>query len=332
MSSEFLLEQSKNNHLYFRVGDNKYAVNSNCVLEIIKLPLLDYPQKLPNNIIGLMKYNNFVINVVDIRFYLNIEPAPYTTSNEVVIIKTDESIIGIIVDKVEGILPFVASKVDSLPFIDKKMLIDALYKFNDETIFIINIFSLESIIKDADSPFEPYDVQSLFPTGDDNRYMLTQRSAQLAEKEKFQFVHEIYTKDKFISFMLNNNHYGIKLKYIKEVLKDTTISHVPCTPDFIKGIMNLRGDFIAVIDLKKFLNMDSEVDDDKKPIIIVENEDLILALMIDKINELFEIPDEIIPKNSENSVSYDIIYNDKVHTILNIDRMLKDKRLFITDM
>ena len=211
------------------------------------------------------------------------------------------------------------------------MLIDALYKFNDETIFIINIFSLENIIKASDS-FEPYDVQSLFPKEKDAQALLAQRAAQLIEKEKFQFVHEIYTKDKFISFMLNNNNYGIKLQYIKEVLKDTNISNVPCTPDFIKGIMNLRGDFIAVIDLKCFLGMKSSEKDDKKPLIIVENEDLTLALQIDKINELFEIPDELIPKNSETSNSFDIIYNEKVHTILNIDRMLKDKRLFITDM
>ena len=331
MSSEFLLEQNKNNHLYFRVGDNKYAVNSNSVLEIIKLPLLDYPQRLPNNIVGLMKYNHFVINVVDIRFYLNIQPTPYTTANEVVIIKTDETIIGIVVDKVEGILPFVTSKVDSLPFIDKRMLIDALYKLNDETIFIINIFSLESIIKGSDS-FEPYNVQTLFPADESSKSLFALRSTELAEKEKFQFVHEIYTKDKFISFMLNNNHYGIKLRHIKEVLKDTNIINVPCTPDFIRGIMNLRGDFIAVIDLKRFLNISPSVYEEKNPIIIVENEDLTLALYIDKINELFEIPDEIIPKNSENSVSFDIIYKDKVHTILNIDRMLKDKRLFITDM
>ena len=331
MSSSNLIEQKKNTHLYFQTGENKYAINSDNILEIMKLPALDYPQKLPNNIVGLLKYNNFVINVVDIRFYLNIQPEPYNTTNEVLIIKTDETIIGIIVDKVEGILPFVASKVDSLPFVDKKMLIDALYKFNDETIFIINIFSLENIIKGNDS-FESYDVQSLFPKENEAQALMADRAAQLIEKEKFQFVHEIYTKDKFISFLLNNNNYGIKLQYIKEVLKDTTISNVPCTPDFIKGIMNLRGDFIAVIDLKCFLGMKPDDKDEKKPLIIVENEDLTLALQIDKINELFEIPDEVIPKNSETSNCYDIIYNEKVHTILNIDRMLKDKRLFITDM
>ena len=70
MSSNNYLEQKKNTHLYFRIGENKYAVNSDNVLEIMKLPALDYPQKLPNNIIGLLKYNNFVINVIDIRLSL----------------------------------------------------------------------------------------------------------------------------------------------------------------------------------------------------------------------------------------------------------------------
>ena len=132
--------------------------------------------------------------------------------------------------------------------------------------------------------------------------------------------------------MLNGHSYCIKLKYVKEVLKDTTISYVPCTPDFIKGIMNLRGDFITVIDLKTFLGMKNDDNDDKKPIIIVENEDLTIAFMIDKINELFEVPDEIIPKTIENQNSIDIVHHEKVHTILNIDQILKDKRLFISDL
>lgn len=332
MNNEFLLEQHKNNHLYFKVGNIQYAVNANSVLEIIKLPQLDYPQQMPNNIVGLMKYNNFVINVVDIRFYLNIQPVPYSTSNEVLIIKTDDAIIGIIVDNVEGILPFASSNIDSLPFVDNKTLIDSLYKLNDETIFIINQFSLENIIKEPRA-IEPFDVQSLFPSDKASREILHKRQLQLVEKEKFQFVHEIYTKDKYISFFLNNNCYGIKLQYIKEVLRDTTISNVPCTPDFIKGIMNLRGDFITVLDLKQFLGMDASSNkEEKRPLIIVENEGLTLALQIDKIHELFEIPDEAVSKNNESSLSFDIIHNNRFFTILNIDKLSQDKRLFITDM
>ena len=64
-SNNNYIEQKKNTHLYFKIGESLYAINTSNVLEIIKLPALDYPQKLPNNIIGLLKYNNFVINIMN---------------------------------------------------------------------------------------------------------------------------------------------------------------------------------------------------------------------------------------------------------------------------
>ena len=142
MSNNNYIEQKKNTHLYFQIGDNKYAINSDNILEIMKLPALDYPQKLPNNIVGLLKYNNFVINILDIRFYLNIEVPQYNIHNELLIVKTDEVIYGIITDKVIGILPFETSLMDAIPFVDNKMIIDSLYKFNNETIFVINIYAI----------------------------------------------------------------------------------------------------------------------------------------------------------------------------------------------
>ena len=146
MSNNNVIEQKKNTHLFFQIGENKYAINSDNILEIMKLPALDYPQKLPNNIVGLLKYNNFVINVVDIRFYLNINVPPYSTHNELLIVKTDEIIFGIITDKVIGILPFDTALMDAIPFVDNKMVIDSLYKYNQETIFIINIIKSDLIL------------------------------------------------------------------------------------------------------------------------------------------------------------------------------------------
>ena len=143
--SNNLIEQKKNTHLYFQVGKNKYAVNTTNVLEIMKLPALDYPQKLPNNIIGLLKYNNFVINIIDLRFYLNIDVSPYNTHNELLIVKTDEVILGIITDKIIGILPFDTALVDQIPFVDNKMVIESIYKHNNETIFIVNVYALENL-------------------------------------------------------------------------------------------------------------------------------------------------------------------------------------------
>lgn len=328
-----LIEQKKNTHLYFQVGDNKYAINTSNVLEIMKLPALDYPQKLPNNIIGLLKYNNFVINVVDIRFYLNIDVAPYNSHNELLIVKTDEVIFGIITDKIIGILPFDTALVDQIPFVDSKMVIESLYKHNNETIFIVNIYSLENLLKQHDNVLPEVDIPTLFPQDEGSKNLMAKRAKSIVEKSSMRLnSSDLHAKDKYISFNLNGDYYCIALDFVKEVLKDTSITHVPGTPDFIEGIMNLRGDYITVINLKKFLSLPEGETLDKKPVIIIKCNELKLALLIDKINELFEYQESIYQEASESYYANEFIYNKMLYTVLNIDKISSDKRIIITDM
>ncbi len=332
MNSNNLLEQKKNTHLFFSIGDSKYAINSENVLEIMKLPALDYPQKLPNNIVGLLKYNNFVINVIDIRFYLDIEVTPYNTYDELLIVKTDETIFGIITNKVIGILPFESSMIDSIPFIDSKTIIDSLYKYNQETIFIINTYAIEKLLKEH-GEWASVDVQSLFPQDEQSKTIMTERSLALANKNKFSLVSdELHAKSKYISFNLNEDSYCIKLSYLKEVLKNAIITKVPGTPDFVEGVMNLRGDYMTVLNLKKFLNIPEQSKVEKKPIIVVNCGDLNLAFLIDKINELFDIPNERMLVSGDGYFENEFIHNDLPYTILNVERIFTDKRIIVTDM
>ena len=131
---------------------------------------------------------------------------------------------------------------------------------------------------------------------------------------------------------MNSNTYCIALDYVKEVLKDTSITNVPGTPDFIEGIMNLRGDYITVINLKNFLDLESSVVSDKKPVIIIKCNELKLALLIDKINELFEFQQDDINEINDGYFSNEFIYNDMLYTILNVEKIASDKRIIITDM
>ena len=327
------LEQKKNTHLYFQIGKNKYAINTANVLEIMKLPALDYPQKLPNNIIGLLKYNNFVINVVDIRFYLNIDVSPYDSHNELLIVKTDEVIFGIITDKIIGILPFDTALVDQIPFVDNKMIIESLFKYNNETIFIVNIYALEYLLNRHDLVMPEVDILSLFPQDEVSKSLMSKRTRSIAEKSSLRLASgELHAKNKYISFNLNRDYYCIALDYVKEVLKDTSITHVPGTPDFIEGIMNLRGDYITVINLKKFLGLPQNVVTEKNPVVIIKCNELKLALLIDKINELFEYQETIQEETSESYYANEFIYNRTLYTALNIDRISSDKRIIITDM
>ena len=154
------------------------------------------------------------------------------------------------------------------------------------------------------------------------------RTQKMADKSSLSLVTgDLYAKRKLISFNLNDDLYCISLDTLKEVMKDTTITKVPGTPDFIAGIMNLRGDYITVLDVKKFLNLEqkqkeSEEKAEKTPVIIVSYNDMELALMIDKINELFEMPEDRIISSNEGYYLAEFIRNDMPYTILNIEKIL----------
>lgn len=327
------IEQKKNTHLNFKVGENNYAINTENVLEIMKLPALDYPQKLPNNIVGLLKYNNFVINVIDIRFYLNIEVTPYNSSNELLIVKTDEVIFGIITDKIIGILPFDTSLIDQIPFIDNNMIIEALYKNDQETISIVNVYALEKLLKEHHPDTSTYDVQALFPHDETSLAIMTKRSKDIIEKSSLSIASNSgQTKDKFISINLNNDFYCISLEYVKEILKDVSITKVPGTPDFIEGIMNLRGDYITVINVKNFLGLPAGNINEKKPVVIINSNELQLALLVDKVNELFEFQEIIQETSPDSYYECQFIFDKTLYTVLNIEKMSSDKRIVITDM
>lgn len=332
MSDNFI-EQKKSSHLYFQVGENQYAVNTENVLEIMKLPTLDYPQKLPNNIVGLLKYNSFVINVIDIRFYLNINVTPYNVNNDLLIVKTDEVIFGIITDKIIGILPFETSMVDQIPFVDNNMIIDSLYRNDRDTVFILNIYAIETLLKNHNTEIKEYDVPALFPQDEASKAVMLQRTKDILEKSSLRFFSgNSQSRNKYISLNLNNDLYCISLDYVKEIIKDVNITKVPGTPDFIEGIMNLRGDYITVINLKRFLDLPNSEVQDKKPVIIIENNELQLALLIDKVNELFEFQELPQDVSSESYYECQFVSDTDLYTVLNIEKISSDKRIVVTDM
>ncbi len=333
MSSNDCLEQKKNTYLYFKVGNNEYAVHTDNVLEIMKLPELEYPQKLPNNIVGLLKYNNFVINIIDLRFYIDAEVQPYSVNNELLIIRTDEIMFGIIIDKILGITTFEATQIDIIPFVDNKTIVESLYKYNQDTIFIINVYAIENLLKQHDVENSNINMKSLMPQDEISRNIMKNRTQAIADKSALKFVSgEFKAKNNYISFNLSDNFYCIELSFVKEVLKDTTITHIPGVPNFIEGIMNLRGDYITVLNLKQFLNLSSGIQSDKNPVIIVNCNDLKLAFLIDKINELFEFQENDTEETLEGYYLQELIYNGTLYTVLNVDKITSDKRIFVTDM
>lgn len=334
-----LVENNENLHLYFNLGNSKYAVNTLQVVEVIKLPLLDYPQKLANNIVGLLNYNNFTINVLDLRFYLDLPITPYSVANQLLIVKTDETIFGLIIDKVEDIILFEQSKIEPLGVYTKEKIIEFIYKKENETISIINLSALENLVKNG-VPSSDIDISSLFPHDDDSRYKLMRRSQALQEKFDMNLVTNIFSQDKFISFSLDGNIYCINFEYVREILKNFTLTPIPCNRDYIAGIIALKGDFVTIIDTKKFLNINETQtntklqEENKNNIIVLETSEYKIGFLVDEIFEIINISEDLIKNDTQNQNKYilsEVILEDKFYTILDIKNILNDERFFIEE-
>lgn len=334
-----IIENNENSYLYFNIGDSKYAVNVRSVVEIMKLPMLEYPQKLANNVVGLLNYNNFTINVLDLRFYLNINVTPYSVANQLLIVKTDEALFGVIIDKVEDIITLDQSQVEYFQFTDEKKIIEFLYRLGGETVSVVNLSVIEEILKQGVVQSD-IDITSLLPKDDDSRYKLMQRNQALMEKFQASLITNVFAQDKFISFSLNSNHYCINLRYVQEFLKHATITPIPCDLSYVEGVITLRGDFVTIIDIKKFLSINNSNEEkldesNKTNIIIIQTSDFKIGFLVDEILSIIDIPEESINETShhylDKHILSEVVIEDKLYTILDMKTILSDERFYIED-
>ena len=336
--SNHIADSNENLYLYFSLGECKYAINTNLVVEIMKLPHLEYPQKLPNNVVGLLNYNNFMINILDVRFYLDIKITPYSSLDHLLIVQTDEAIFGLLINRVDDIIPLEQSKIEHFPFSGEDDLIENIYHYKGFTLSMLNLYALENLVKKGVES-SPIDIPSLFPQDEVSSYKLMQRALALEEKTRLDLSKNVFSQDKLISFSLNNNTYCINLEYVCEFLKTPVISPVPCTPDYITGLMTLRGDFVAVVDLKKFFDLSSKTVSEKNRVIVVETDEFKVGFLVDEIFSIIEIPEELIEQNSHGQqigqsnqyIQCEVVFDDKLYTILDMKSVLSDEKFYIDE-
>lgn len=101
-------------------------------------------------------------------------------------------------------------------------------------------------------------------------------------------------ESQLVVFKLGKEEYAISILQVQEIKRITNITRVPHTPNYIKGVMNLRGSVLPVIDLKKRLNLpDKEYSDDTR-IIIVKMDEISVGLIVDGVSEVTAISSEQI--------------------------------------
>jgi purine-binding chemotaxis protein CheW len=105
---------------------------------------------------------------------------------------------------------------------------------------------------------------------------------------------------RFLSFILDEESYCMEILKVKELMGMTSITPIPQTPEYIRGVINLRGQIIPIIDLRLIFGLQFKEYTKRTSIMVVEieveNEIMLMGLIVDSIQEVVSIPEDKISK------------------------------------
>ncbi len=330
-------EKEKFNHyIVFELKGNQYAIDIHNVIEVINIPQIDIPQNTPEGIIGIFNYNGAMIKVVDICPILGFEPNNFSINNQLIIVFTKDTYYAIHTEKIINIVQGDYTKIQCIPYNVNNSILKEVYKTDDNSINIIDTNKIEEIVSQKETNTSKINYKELFPKDDKSQQILNIR-AEINRKaqEIFSFPVTIDTLNQYILFELDKQNYYLDIKNVKEFisLKRLNITKLPYTQDFIKGIINLKGDFLVVVDLKKFLNNDRDGAKEGSKLIIVESSNFNLALLVDEIKFIKNLKNinlsETTSSNSLPYISHEFMEEGELYSILNFEKIINDERLYI---
>jgi len=103
-------------------------------------------------------------------------------------------------------------------------------------------------------------------------------------------------EDKYLTFVLNGEEYGIEIRHVTEIIGIQNITVVPDMPHYIKGVINLRGKVIPVMDVRLRFCLEEREYDDRTCIIVINIEEQSVGMIVDRVSEVLDIPkDDVEP-------------------------------------
>ena len=137
-------------------------------------------------------------------------------------------------------------------------------------------------------------------------------------------------KGRFLTFVLSNELYGIEIRHVTEIIGIQPITEVPELPDYIRGIINLRGKIIPVMDVRLRFKKPFREYNDRTCVIVIDIKDVFLGLIVDRVSEVISIPETEIVSPPEISKSGNKYIKgigkvgNEVKLLLDCDKLLSD--------
>lgn len=141
-------------------------------------------------------------------------------------------------------------------------------------------------------------------------------------------------KGKYLTFSVGKEYYGIEIRYVTEIIGIQEITEVPELPMYIKGIINLRGKIIPVMDVRLRFKKEPKEYNDRTCVIVVDIKDISIGLIVDNVSEVLNIDENNIVPPPNIKAGFHNRYvkeigkvGSEVKLLLDCDKLLNDDEI-----
>ncbi len=274
----------------FMVENEEYAIDIGYIKEIVQVPenIVKVP-KAEKYIVGITTLRNRVLPLLSLRRIFELEEEPIKENNRVVVIKANALCIGLIVDSVREVSRVSEKFIEPVsPVLFKKRAeIKEICKFDYENR-LISIISVSELFKHKNIEEAMKAMKDLETTRD---------------FEELKEVEENEQEEQVVVFILEGEEYAIPIEYVQEIVRvPEELTYIPKAPYFVEGVINLRGNVLPVIDMRKRFDLPEGEKSEQQRIIVLILHKIPIGFIVDAVKEVLKIPEKYIqsaPRFSE---------------------------------
>ena len=277
LHAEDSVEAQEEQMVSFRLGNEEYAVDISLVQEIVHIPEeISRPPNFPPYFEGLVTLRNRILPVVSLRALFRLERKQFDDRSRVVVlnIRTERGVhtVGAAVDAVAEVLRVPRSAVEEVPAVLRT-------QETEEILGVCKVHGGRRLVYILDPA-------KLFPLEELREF------AGIQERDERIVAEATGSGDEehLVTFQLNGQEYAVDIGRVQEIIRVPGVVSVPKAPEFVEGVINLRGAIIPVIDLRRRFGMPVKVQDEQARVVVVDIGGVRTGVRVDTVREVLKIP------------------------------------------
>ena len=149
--------------------------------------------------------------------------------------------------------------------------------------------------------------------------------------ENYLELEEDTLKDRYLTFSIGKESYGIEVRYVIEIIGIQSITEIPEMPEYVKGIINLRGKIIPVMDVRLRFRKEPKEYNDRTCIVVIDIKGSSIGLIVDSVSEVLTIPEEDVVDPPAMNKGFNNRYIKKIGKVKNEVKLLLDCEKLLSD-